>query len=115
MNARQIYGRLNATLGWCASLANAGWRQRNVQNRPAVIFLFFRRLRGMSWFFYLTVFWLSWVAAMWMSRGWLGLFVSGQVLSAGTCRLKGPARWVQEASLRAIDPRKSSEGTHHEP
>jgi hypothetical protein len=28
--------------------------------------------------------WISFVAAIWVSRGWIGLLFSGQVLSAGT-------------------------------
>jgi len=29
--------------------------------------------------------WISLIAAIWLTRGWIGLFFSGQVLSAGAC------------------------------
>jgi len=32
--------------------------------------------------------WISLLAAIWFVRGWIGLFLSGQVLSAGACLLQ---------------------------
>lgn len=32
--------------------------------------------------------WISLLAAIWFVRGWIGLFFSGQVLSAGACLLQ---------------------------
>jgi hypothetical protein len=62
-----------------------------VKIRPAAVLPLFNHLRMANWFFCLTV-WLSSLAAIWMSRGWIGLFVSGQVLSAGAFLFKGLGR-----------------------
>jgi hypothetical protein len=47
--------------------------------------------RMMNWFFCIGL-WLSLLAAIWISRGWIGLFFSGQVISAGVCLIKSLAR-----------------------
>lgn len=36
--------------------------------------------------------WISLLVAIWFVRGWIGLFFSGQVLSAGACTLQILAR-----------------------
>ena len=93
MNANQYYGRLDITRFpvWWASLVNADFRLRKVQNLPAAFISSVSRLRMLSWFFCVTV-WVSSLAAIWMSRGLIGLFVSGQVLSAGACLFKDLAK-----------------------
>ena len=93
MNANQYYGFLDLArfpARW-ASLVNADLRLRKVHNLPAAFISSVSRLRMLSWFFCVTV-WVSSLGAIWMSRGWIGLFVSGQVLSAGTCLFKDLAR-----------------------
>jgi hypothetical protein len=50
----------------------------------------------MNWFFCISL-WLSLLFALWMSRGWMGLLFSGQVLSAGTCLVKRMVRKTQLA------------------
>lgn len=47
----------------------------------------------MSSFFGIAV-WFSSLAALWMSRGWMGLFVSGQLLSAATYLWRGLGRRI---------------------
>ena len=80
-----------------------------MKNRSAAVLPFFNHLRMANWFFCLTV-WLSSLAAIWMSRGWIGLFVSGQVLSACTFLFKGLGRRPPSLSLRAIELSESFEG-----
>jgi hypothetical protein len=41
--------------------------------------------------------WISLIAAIWMSRGWIGLLFSGQVLSAGVHLFQRLARRTQYA------------------
>ena len=52
--------------------------------------------RMMRWIFCVSL-WLSSVLAIWLVRGWIGLFFSGQVLSAGVYLWKGLARRTQRA------------------
>jgi hypothetical protein len=93
MKAHRNHGSLDIARfsTWWTSFAIADRRLRNGQNHPAAVIPALRRLRTMSRFFCFAV-WLSSLAALWMTRGWVGLFVSGQVLSAGTCLLRGLAR-----------------------
>jgi hypothetical protein len=44
--------------------------------------------------------WLSLVLAIWMSRGWIGLLFSGQILSAGACVFQWLTRRTQCALVR---------------
>jgi hypothetical protein len=113
MNGNQIYRHLDAARvpAWWEYLVNADWRLRNLQEPPAAAIALLGRLRMMSWFFCLTV-WLSSLAAIWMSRGWIGLFVSGHLLSAGASLFKSGEKAQAAVSLRAIEPRESLEGTH---
>ena len=41
--------------------------------------------------------WLSALFAIWVTRGWIGLFLSGQVLSLTTCLFRGLTRGTQSA------------------
>jgi hypothetical protein len=47
-------------------------------------------------FFYASL-WLSLLAAIWLSRGWIGLFFSGQVLCAGSCLVQRLVKRTQYA------------------
>jgi len=44
--------------------------------------------------------WLSLIAAIWMSRGWIGLLFSGQLLSAGVSLIQKLAHKTQYAFVR---------------
>jgi hypothetical protein len=48
--------------------------------------------------------WISSLVAIWISRGWVGLFLSGQVLSAGTLLWKGTPSRPQSEPCRGIEP-----------
>lgn len=47
-------------------------------------------------FFYASL-WASLLAAIWLSRGWIGLFFSGQVLCAGSCLVQRLVKRTQYA------------------
>jgi hypothetical protein len=68
----------------------------------------------MNWFFCVSL-WLSLLLALWMSRGWIGLFFSGQLLSAGTRLVKSLARKTQCAFSANSDSANRLEGGHHVP
>ena len=59
-----------------------------------------RRSNVAAWaansFFYASL-WLSLLAAIWLSRGWIGLFFSGQVLCAGSCLVQRLVKRTQYA------------------
>lgn len=59
--------------------------------------------------------WLSLALALWMARGWLGLLFSGQVLSAGTCLVKGLAKKTRHACSLNNDAANQPQGVQHVP
>ena len=75
-------------------LVDAGWRSLWAQARSPMLgnsIAQWATLRRTPIAAYLTnsVFclslWMSLIAAIWLSKGWIGLFFSGQVLSTGFC------------------------------
>lgn len=78
---------------------------QNVNSKPRNILDAVLRSRGRltPWFFYISL-WLSSLLAIWMSRGWIALFLSGQVFSAGNWLLKNLAR----KTLPAFSPSAES-------
>ena len=68
----------------------------------------------MNWFFCISL-WLSLLLALWMSRGWIGLFFSGQVLSTGTCLVKKLVRKTQTAFSGNICSANRLEGERYVP
>jgi hypothetical protein len=46
---------------------------------------------------FVTSLWISALFAIWMTRGWIGLFLSGQVLSLPLCLFRGLSRGTQFA------------------
>jgi hypothetical protein len=65
-------------------------------------------------FFYFSL-WLSLLLALWFTRGWLGLFFSGQVLSVCAYLVKGLARGTQMAFSVSDHPANQFQGEHHVP
>ena len=93
MKARRIDARAEVAaypIGWTPML-NAGLELRSVRAGFAAMIRFCEGSRIMGWAFCVSL-WVSSLLAIWMTRGWIGLFLSGHVLSAGTCLLKGLAK-----------------------
>jgi len=58
--------------------------------------------------------WTSLVAAIWLSKGWIGLFFSGQVLSAGAGLFEILAKRTQYAFSSNNGPTHEFEGMRNE-
>ncbi len=54
--------------------------------------------------------WLSLVLAIWMSRGWIGLLFSGQLLSAGATLMQKLSLKTQYAFAKCSQPPARWEG-----
>jgi hypothetical protein len=70
------------------------------------------RARLMNGFFCVSV-WVSLLLAIWLTRGWLGLIVSGQALSAVAFLLKVLARQTQLAFSHRPGSMPQLRGGHH--
>ena len=64
--------------------------------------------RMMGWLFCASL-WVSSLLAVWMTLGWIGLFMSGHVLSAGTYWVRGLAKRTP-AALAPGTKRLGSQG-----
>jgi|SRR5579872_2892982 len=69
-----------------------------------------RMMRGL----FCVSLWISSLLAIWMTRGWIGLFFSGQVLSAGAFLLKGAAKKISAGSSPRIGATRQFEGLRNE-
>ena len=56
--------------------------------------------------------WISLLFAIWMSRGWIGLFFSGQILSAGTYLIQRLFKRTQYALCGNNGPSHEFESQH---
>lgn len=112
MKANQINGAalISSLSAGRASFPSADWRLRNLRSPSASVIPSDNRLRMMSLTFSISV-WLSSLTAIWMSRGWIGLFLSGQLLSAaaGLCKCLPEMR---QAAVRKIESIEPFEGVH---
>ncbi len=66
---------------------------------------------AMNWFFCFSL-WFSLLLALWMTRGWIGVFFSGQVLSTGTWLVKKLTQRTQAAWSARSDLAGQLEGVH---
>lgn len=110
MKANQINGA--APIASCptgqASFLSADWRLRDLRSASESALSSYNRLRIMSLLFSIGV-WLSSLAAIWMSRGWIGLLLSGHLLSTAAGLCKGLPR-IPQAGVRGIESAKPFEG-----
>jgi hypothetical protein len=74
---------------------------------PAAFAISFARL--LPWLFCASL-WLSSLAALWMTRGWIALFLSGQIFSAVHWLLKNLARKTRPASSPSTQLTASFDG-----
>lgn len=114
MKAYQTDGRTSTAawpVGWVSQL-NADGRVLNLRRAAVTVLPSWFRMRGTSCFFCVGV-WLSSLVAIWMSRGWVGLFLSGQVLSAGAWLFEGMAKRTERV-VRRIESTEPFEGVRHE-
>jgi hypothetical protein len=87
-----------------SATASSGWLA-TIRNSDAIAWL----ANGL---FCLSL-WISLVAAIWMSRGWIGLFFSGQILSAGTYLIQRLFRRTQYAFCTNNGPSHELDGEHN--
>jgi hypothetical protein len=59
--------------------------------------------------------WISLLAAIWVSRGWIGVFFSGQILSTGVYLFQRVFKRTQYAFCTNNGPSPEFERGHHEP
>lgn len=90
------------------SFLSADWRLHDLRSAAESVLSSYKRISMMSLLFSIGI-WLSSLAALWMSRGWIGLLMSGQLLStaAGLCR--GLPK-IPQAGFRGIESAKPFEG-----
>lgn len=101
MRARLIEGKAVAVLypaGWMPVL-DVGQELRRVRAGLVAVIRFGNRSRIMGWLFCASL-WVSSLLVVWMTLGWIGLFMSGHVLSAGTYWAKGLAKRTPPATAR---------------
>lgn len=80
-------------LRWPAALT-VDWKLRRLPRFAGLAGFHYRGTDISTWVCCIGV-WISSLVAIWMSRGWVGLFLSGQVLSTGTFLWKGAAGSLQ--------------------
>lgn len=101
MKARSLNGHANAaalSMSW-ASLLSAGCKP---SNSHMILAAALRSCYGppvMTWIFCFSL-WTSSLLVIWVSRGWIGLFFSGQVLYAGVGLWKSLRRRTRDACSR---------------
>jgi hypothetical protein len=99
MNASDSVGRA-AVPGWVIGWSDFMKAEHGRLRVPIVDLAAIRRsslaAAAMHWFLCASL-WITLLAAIWMSRGWIGLLFSGQLLSAGTALVQKLARRTQFA------------------
>lgn len=93
MRARRIVVRAEVApypMGW-APMLDAGQELRRVRAGFEAVIRFGSSSRMMSWLLCASL-WVSSLVTIWMTLGWIGLFMSGHVLSAGAYWMKGLAK-----------------------
>jgi hypothetical protein len=101
MRARRILARAEVApypMGW-APMLDAGQELRRMRAGFEAVIRLCRSSRMMGWLLCASL-WVSSLVAIWMSLGWIGLFMSGHVLSAGTYWMKGLAKRTPAAATR---------------
>jgi hypothetical protein len=115
MNASQINAQANVAaypIPW-TSLLNRGLRPRRSRSLFATAIGGCNGPRMMRWLFCVSL-WISSLLAIWITRGWIGLFLSGQVLSAGAFLFNGMAKKISAASSPKIESARQLEGIRDE-
>jgi hypothetical protein len=93
MKARLIVARAEAVaypMGW-APILDVGQEVRRLRAGFETVIRLCTRSRMMGWVLCASL-WISSLLVIWMSVGWMGMFLSGHLLSAGTYWMKGLAR-----------------------
>ena len=93
MRARSIEGKAVAVLypaGW-VPVIDVGQELRRMRAGLVAVIRFGNGSRIVGWLFCASL-WVSSLLVVWMTLGWIGLFMSGHVLSAGTYWVKGLAK-----------------------